>query len=136
MLLNRAAVAIGSVPPATTLPPIQETQAAASHARKTLWPQRRSTGAAHTLLYIKFKTEIVDQCSHFAVLKERKDFCCTHNFCFFKFTVQKYGGFVSISDTESAAKRKYCTSLKKVDRLEGIQLYQVYTYPKRVYIHH
>ena len=31
---------------------------------------------------------------------------------------------------------KFCTSLKKVDRFEGFQLNRVYTYPKRVYIHH
>ena len=29
----------------------------------------------------------------------------------------------------------HCTSLKKVDRFEGVKLKQVYTFPKRVYIH-
>lgn len=28
-----------------------------------------------------------------------------------------------------------CTSLKKVDRFEGVKLNRVYTFPKRVYIH-
>ena len=99
VLLDRAAEAVGSVTPATTFPLCSGGAGVSISRAKDALAATESTGATHTILYIKFKTEFVNQCRHFAVLKERKDFCCTHNFCFFKFTVQKYGGFVSISDT-------------------------------------